>query len=107
MDVHITGKHFEISDRLRAHIEEEAAKLERFSTRIIDCQVFVGTEKRVKEVEVVLKVRAHTLTATSAGASVYQSAEEAMAKVRAQLKKLQDKLRTRRRAGGKRALPEG
>lgn len=97
MEIHITGKHFQVSDRLRAHIEREANKLGRFSDRIIDCQVFIGMEKQVKEVEVVLRVRAHTLKAVSARNSVYQAAEEAMDRVKAQLKKLGAKLRERRR----------
>ena len=66
MNIQVTGRHFQVSERLRAHIEKEAAKLERFFDRIIDCEVFIGMERQMKEVEVIVKVRAHTLKATSA-----------------------------------------
>lgn len=101
MKVQIVGRHFSVSDRLRSHIEKEAAKLERFFDRIIDCQVFIGAERQMKEVEVILNVRAHTLKATSGGTSVYQAVDESMGRVEVQLKKLRGKLRGRRREAAK------
>lgn len=103
MNVQIVGRHFDVSDRLRSHVEKEAAKLEKFFSRIIDCQVFVGTEKRMRVVEVVVKVHAHTIKATRGGSSVYQAVEEAMDRVKVQLKKLHSKLQDRRRGGIKAA----
>lgn len=103
MKVQIVGRHFDVSDRLRSHIEKEAAKLEKFFDRIIDCQVFVGAEKRARVVEVIVNVHAHTLKATRSGNSVYQAVEEAMGRVKVQLKKLHSKLRERRGGGIKAA----
>lgn len=103
MNIQIVGRHFDVSNRLQSHIEKEAAKLEKFFDRIIDCQVFIGTERQIKAVEVIVNVRAHTLKATCGGNSVYQAVEEAMDKVKVQLKKLQGKLRKRRREGVKTA----
>ncbi|OGG51652.1 MAG: ribosomal subunit interface protein [Candidatus Handelsmanbacteria bacterium RIFCSPLOWO2_12_FULL_64_10] len=101
MKIQIVGRRFDVSDRLRSHVEKEAAKLEKLFDRIVDCQVFIGTERQMKEVEVIVYVRAHTLKATCGGNSVYQAVEEAMDKVKVQLKKLRDKLRERRRGGVK------
>ena len=98
MKVHVTGRHFEVSERLRAHIEKEAARLERFFDRIIDCEVLIGTERQMKEVEVIVKAPGHTLKATSAGSSVYRATDEAMARAKSQLKKLQGKFQARRRS---------
>ena len=39
MQVSIAGHQFELSDRLKAYIEEELTKLERFYTPLLDCQV--------------------------------------------------------------------
>ncbi|MBI2950529.1 ribosome-associated translation inhibitor RaiA [bacterium] len=103
MNIQVVGRHFDVSDRLRSHVEKEAAKLEKFFDRIVDCQVFIGTERQMKEVEVIVNVRAHTMKATCAGGSVYQAVEEAMDKVKVQLKKLRSKLRERRRSGVKAA----
>ena len=82
MKVRIAGRHYEVSDRMRSHIEKEAAKLERFFDRIIDCQVLVGAEKQRRVVEVLVNVHAHTFKATREGSSVYQVLEEAMDRVK-------------------------
>jgi putative sigma-54 modulation protein len=103
VNIQIVGRHFDVSDRLRSHVEKEAAKLEKFFDRIVDCEVFIGTERQIKEVEVIVHVRAHTLKATCGGNSVYQAVEDAMDKVKVQLKKLRGKLRERRRSGVKAA----
>lgn len=96
MNIQIVGRHFEVSDRLRAHIEKEAEKLEKFFDRIIDCQVFVSSEKRMRTVEVIVNVYAHTLKATCSERIVYRAVEGAMGRMKVQLKKLHDKLRKRR-----------
>ncbi|MSS70897.1 MAG: ribosome-associated translation inhibitor RaiA [Candidatus Latescibacteria bacterium] len=103
MKVQIVGRHFEVSDKMRSHIEKEAEKLEKFFDRIIDCQVLVGAEKRMRTVEVLVNVHAHTLKATRSGSSVYQALEEAMDRVKVQLKKHHNKLRERRGGGIKKA----
>jgi len=103
VNIQVVGRRFDVSDRLRSHVEKEAAKLEKFSDRIVACEVFIGMERQIKEVEVIVHVRAHTLKATCAGGNVYQGVEEAMDRVKVQLKKLRSKLRERRRSGVKAA----
>jgi putative sigma-54 modulation protein len=106
MNLQIIGRHFDVSDRLRKRVEKEAAKLARFCDRIVDCQVFVASEKRERLVEVVLSAQGHTLKAERKANSVYQALDESMARVKTQLKKLNDKRRERRREGLK-AAPAG
>ena len=42
MDVVVTGRHCEITDRYRSHVEEKLARLEKHDHRIMRVQVEVG-----------------------------------------------------------------
>ena len=93
MNIQVTGRNFAVSDNLRLYIDKEAAKLEKFFDRIIDLQAFVTSEKRVRNVEIIVNVQGHTLKATCEARSVYQAVEGAMDRVKVQLKKVHDKIR--------------
>ena len=93
MRVSISGHHFNISDRFRSYIEDEAAKLERFYTPLIDCQVTLTQENRVMKVGVVVHVQAQNLRATHKDEKPYPAVDGAMDKMERQLKKLHDKRR--------------
>ena len=96
MQVSVSGHHFDVSDRIRSHVEEEAAKLERFYSPLIDCQVVITEENRMRKVDVVVNVHGQTLKASHQVESAYVAVDGAMDKVKRQLKKLHDKRRKRR-----------
>ena len=96
MQVSISGRHFDVSDRIRSHVEEEAAKLERFYSPVIDCQVIITEENRLRKVDVVVNVHGQTLKASRQVESAYVAIDGAMDKIKRQLKKLHDKRRKRR-----------
>lgn len=95
MQVVISGQHFDLSDRLRTHIESRADKLERFFSPIIDCQVKI-TEEKQKRADLIVNVQKHLLKSTAEEDSVYVAVDQAMDKMERQLKKLHDKQRDRR-----------
>ena len=45
MQIHITGRHFEVTDDIRAYVEKRANKVEVIFNRIIDLQVVIEMEK--------------------------------------------------------------
>jgi ribosomal subunit interface protein len=49
MEVSVTGRHCELSDRYRSHVEEKLAKLEKHDHRIIRVQVEVECEKNPRQ----------------------------------------------------------
>jgi putative sigma-54 modulation protein len=95
MQVVISGKHFDLSDRLRSHIEARADKLQRFYDPIIDCQVKV-TEEKAKRADLIVNVQKHLLKATGEAGSIYLAVDQAMEKMERQLKKLNTKQRSKR-----------
>ena len=49
MEVSVTGRHCELSDRYRSHVEEKLAKLEKLDHRIIRVQVEVECERNPRQ----------------------------------------------------------
>lgn len=64
MDVVVTGRHCEVSDRFREHVSEKLVRLEKHDHRIIRVQVEVEEEKNPRQHDRAVKVE---LTAFSKG----------------------------------------
>ncbi|WP_182380029.1 ribosome-associated translation inhibitor RaiA [Nocardioides sp. WS12] len=99
MDVVVTGRHCEISDRFRAHATEKLAKLEKHDHRIMRVHVEVDSEPNPRQHDHAVHVE---LTAYSKGPVIRAeaSADEkmgaldlAMDKMAAQMRKAADRRR--------------
>lgn len=93
MQLHITGRHVEITDGIREHIY---AKIERSLsglTRVQDVQVVLELQKRTHTAEVIVKGKNHIhLEAEGASENMYTSIDQAIDKVERQLRRLRDKV---------------
>ncbi len=96
MRLNVTARHFAMSDSLREHINAEIAKLEKFYDGIIDCNVTMNVEKHRHSVEIAVNVYKHTLVATHQSDNMGASVDGAVEKLKRQLKKLHDKIRSKR-----------
>ncbi|WP_114422236.1 ribosome hibernation-promoting factor, HPF/YfiA family [Nocardioides houyundeii] len=102
MDVVVTGRHFEVSDRFRAHAEEKLSRLEKHDQRIIRVQVEVSAERNPRQQERGVKVE---LTAFSKGPVIRAEAaaddkmgalDLALDKMATQMRKASDRRRVHR-----------
>jgi ribosomal subunit interface protein len=105
MDVVVKGRHCEISDRFRAHVEEKLSRLEKHDHRVIRVEVEVDVERNPRLQDRAVRVE---LTAFSKGPVVRAeaAAEEKMAaldlaidKMAAQMRRAADRKKVHR--GGK------
>jgi ribosomal subunit interface protein len=64
MDVVVTGRHIELTERFRTHVSEKLAKLEKHDHRIMRVQVEVESERNPRQHDRAIKVE---LTAFSKG----------------------------------------
>ena len=64
MDVVVTGRHIELSERFRSHVAEKLTKLEKHDHRIMRVQVEVESERNPRQHDRAIKVE---LTAFSKG----------------------------------------
>ena len=93
MQVHITGRHVEITESIREHI---FAKIERCLsglTRVQDVQVVLELQKRTHTAEVIVKGKNHIhVEAEEESENMYTSIDQAIEKVERQLRKLREKV---------------
>ena len=92
MDVVVSSRHCEVSDRFREHVEEKLTRLEKHNHRIIRVDVLLEKEARPREPERAVRVE---LTARSKGPVVRAeaSAEDKMAALDLALDKMAAQMR--------------
>ena len=102
MEVVVTGRHCEVSDRFRSHVSEKLARLEKHDHRIIRVQVEVEEEKNPRQHDRSIRVE---LTAFSKGPVVRAEAaaedkmgalDLALDKMAAQMRRAADRRRIHR-----------
>jgi len=102
MDVVVTGRHCEVSDRFREHVSEKLVRLEKHDHRIIRVQVEVEEEKNPRQHDRSIKIE---LTAFSKGPVIRAEAaaedkmgalDLALDKMAAQMRRAADRRRVHR-----------
>ncbi len=103
MDVVVSSRHCEVSERFREHVEDKLARLEKHDHRIIRVEVLLEKEARPREPERAVRVE---LTALSKGPIVRAeaSAEDKMAALDLALDKMAAQMR---RAADRRKVHRG
>lgn len=103
MEVVVTGRHCEVSDRFREHVSEKLSRLEKHDHRIMRVQVEVELEKNPRQHDRATKVE---LTAFSKGPVIRAeaAAEDKMGALDLALDKMQAQMR---RAADRRRVHKG
>jgi ribosomal subunit interface protein len=103
MEVVVTGRHCEVSDRFREHVSEKLTRLEKHDHRIMRVQVEVEHEKNPRQHDRATKVE---LTAFSKGPVIRAeaAAEDKMSALDLALDKMQAQMR---RAADRRRVHKG
>jgi ribosome hibernation promoting factor len=100
MQVHITSRHEQLTEGLRAHIEDKIRRVERYLGKIKEAHVILTFEKRMHACEVTLTAKNLQLSAEGASRDMYQSIDAAVLRLEKQAKKQKEKRVDRRHAGG-------
>ncbi len=107
MDVVVTGRHCEISDRFRSHVDDKLSRLEKHDHRIIRVQVEVENERNPRQSDRAVRVE---LTAFSKGPVIRAEAASvdkmgaldlALDKMAAQMRRAADRRHGHRGRGSK------
>jgi len=102
MDVVVTGRHCEVSDRFREHVAEKLARLEKHDHRIIRVQVEVEQEKnprqhdRATRVELTAFSKGPVIRAEAAAEDKMSALDLALDKMAAQMRRAADRRRIHR-----------
>ncbi|MDP3892974.1 ribosome-associated translation inhibitor RaiA [Nocardioides sp.] len=103
MDVVVTGRHCEVSDRFRSHVEEKLSRLEKHDHRIMRVQVEIEKERNPRQHDRSVRVQ---LTAFSKGPVIRAeaAAEDKMSALDLALDKMASQMR---RAADRRRIHRG
>ena len=102
MDVVVTGRHCEITDRYRSHVEEKLTRLEKHDHRIIRVQVEVDCEPnprqrdRAVRLELTAFSKGPVIRAEAAAADKMAAFDLALDKMAAQMRRAADRRRVHR-----------
>jgi len=99
MNVIVTGRHFDVSEALRAYAEEKVRKFDKYLANIKEANVTLSVEKFRHKAEVALSVDGTILQAEGVTEEMYASVDDVIDKLSRQVKKFKDKNVTRRKKG--------
>jgi ribosomal subunit interface protein len=93
MRFNITARHFKLSDELKEFTQSETYRLKKYYDGIIDTEVILGWEKKMRSAEIKIAVFGTTLTAKEQSEDMKLAVRQAVDKLERQLIKYKDKLR--------------
>ena len=102
MEVVVTGRHCELSDRFRSHVAEKLSRLEKHDHRIIRVQVEVENERnprqhdRAVRVELTAFAKGPVIRAEAAAEEKMSALDLALDKMAAQMRRAADRRRVHR-----------
>jgi len=91
MRVTITGRHLELTDALKTHIEGKLGKFDRLSVKIPEAHVMLDVEKYRHKAEIILHVNHSILTSKEESDDMYVSVDGAMDKMERMLRRYRTK----------------
>jgi putative sigma-54 modulation protein len=104
--VTITGRHVEITDPLRDHVNERLDHACKLLDKISSAHVTVSVEKSRHLVEISIHSHGTTLHAKEETHDMYSSIDQAVDKIETQAKRLKEKIKDRKHLGEAVEAPE-
>ncbi|PID58022.1 ribosomal subunit interface protein [candidate division KSB3 bacterium] len=102
MQITVTGRHFEITEPLRQHVEAKTAKLGRYIDNIGEVHVVLSVEKHRHLAEVTLQANGTPIRGLEEKHNMYQAFDSVIEKIERQVKRLKEKESSHKgRAGSK------
>lgn len=99
MDVVVKGRHCEVSNRYREHVEEKVAKLEKYDQKVMRVEVEVSKERnprmadRAVRVELTVRSKGPAMRAEAAAEDKMAALDMALDRLQARLRKAADRRR--------------
>jgi ribosomal subunit interface protein len=99
VEIVVKGRHCEVSDRFREHIEDKLARLEKYNQRIIRVDVEVSQENNPRlasqsvRVEITIRSKGPVIRAEAAAEDKMSALDKAVERLSAQARKAQDRRR--------------
>jgi len=92
MQVHITGRHVEITDGIRDHVYDKAERTLTGLSRVEDVRVILEMQKHEHFAEVLVQGKSVHIEGKSASENMYTSIDQAFEKAERRLRKSREKV---------------
>ena len=96
MRITITGRNIELTEGLKAAVEERLAKLEKYFTADTDVFVTLSVEKERQKIEVTIPIKGHVIRSKQVSNDMYVSIDLVEEVIERQLKKYRTKLASKK-----------
>jgi len=106
MRVEITARSMELTDSMKEHMERRLLKLKRYFREVMDCHIYGDLERFVYKFEITLHGNGFNLFAEAHDEDLHAAFEAAADKMERQIRKLKDKVRSKRGRKPEIAMPE-
>lgn len=103
MNIIITGRHFDITEGIKSHVNGKIAKLDKFFTKILEAHVILAVEKFRHITEITLAGKDLKITATETTSDMYASIDKAVESLDKQMRKFHERLREHKIKGAHKA----
>ena len=98
MQVSITGRHIEITDAMRNHVEKRLGHVKRYFDGLLDAQVVLTVERHRHVAEMTLYANSICMHGHEATGDMYTSVDKVVEKIERQLRRYKGKLQSHRQA---------
>ena len=92
MQIELTGHHIEITDSLRAYVNEKMARLERHFDKVSNIHVILAVENVSNKAEATVHMRGHDVFANCTEEDMYAAIDGLVDKLDRQVKKHKEKI---------------
>ncbi|MGA0973957.1 MAG: ribosome hibernation-promoting factor, HPF/YfiA family [Sedimenticolaceae bacterium] len=99
MQLNITGHHIDITDSMRAYVEEKITKLERHFDHVTNVHVILTVEKNEQKAEATVHVSGNDIFADASNDDMYAAIDALIDKLDRQVIKHKEKVQSHRGAG--------
>ncbi len=96
MQVNLTGHHVDVTDALRAYVDEKIARLERHFDHVTNVHVILSVEKLNKKAEATVHISGADVFADSVHEDMYAAIDALVDKLDRQVLKHKEKLKKHR-----------
>ncbi len=102
MQIDVTFRHMEVSEPVRAYVEEKIARVKKYVDEPIDGQVVLSVEKKIRHKAVVtIAAKGITIKASEETNDMYAAIDGMADKIERQLKRYKEKLKKHKPASGR------
>ncbi len=96
MQVNVTGRHVEVTDAMKQHVEDKISKLKRHFDHVTDIHVILTVEKLEQKAEATVQISGATLFADDVQEDMYAAIDNMVGKLDRQIIKHKEKVQSHR-----------